>query len=360
MKLKTLNIQQSPNVIERIDHTILSQIYDAYEAILANNNGRNSTLRGQLSVDRAYDYWVSDLTRKWTNLRISVDNGGVYHSWADKEFNRCISKIWGDGYGVIESQFNISKTTQKQSSVESPFYGNKNVRVIDLRPFNNLLFEGTGNYNWFFTVPKEGTGNEYQLREIYVSNVKANTPFQADAFIGTENPTTYTLDKLWWEGPDRVDDGTYELWASTTGNSWYERRVVANHFYYLNHSTGYGRSHHKSITIGDETFEYIDMGERGWQGRGFGALHMLMDTPIPIKVGYYGYWGQAWSQTTFYVPDDQLSTWQKLYSSNDFQSDVNNRPKDIKSISDYNILFRNDGLENWWVYPGKQSNFRTT
>ena len=77
MNLKTLNIQQSLNNIERIDHTVLAKMYNAYEAIMEANNGRGSTLRGKLSVDRAYSSWVETLTRKWTSLQISVDNGAL-------------------------------------------------------------------------------------------------------------------------------------------------------------------------------------------------------------------------------------------------------------------------------------------
>jgi hypothetical protein len=348
MNIKTLNIQQSTNNIERIDHSVLHKMYDTYEAIMAENNGRGSTLRGKLSVDRAYSSWVEDLTRKWTSLKIDVDNGGYYQEWDDPEFKRCISTLWGDGTGCVDSHLSVSRTTKKNSSVESAFYDNKKIHTIDLRPFTNLLLEGTGNENQFYTVPQNSLDTEYNLREIYVSNVKEGTSFNLHSFIGAQS-STFTLNKVWFEGPNRIDDKLVE-WntASSSGQNMLGLKV--QHFYWLNHSTGYGRNHHQQSTIDGETIDYINAYGATWQSRSVFIENYLFDTPIPIRIGGIDYWGHRPSKTTFWVPDDQLATWIKLYAQDGWQ-----QVKDIKSIKDYVLQY--PSLGKWWEYTGKTSNF---
>lgn len=348
MNLKTLNIQQSLNNIERIDHTVLAKMYNAYETVMTNNNGRGSTLRGKLSVDRAYSSWIEDLTRKWTSLKIDVDNGGFYQDWTDNEFKRCIGSLWGDGTGCVSSHLTVSRTTKKNSSVESEFYDNKKIHTIDLRPFTNLLLEGTGNENQFYTVPQNSLDTEYNLREIYVSNVKEGTSLNLHSFIG-QQATRYTLDKVWFESPNRIDDKSVS-WNTANASGQSQCGLYVNHWYWLNHSTGYGRSHHHEVTIDGTTYEYIDGYGDGWQSRSAAIENYLFDTPIPIRIGGYGYWGPNPNKMTIWVPDDQLAAWIKLYSQDGWQP-----VKDIKSIKDYVLKYPE--LGKWWEYPGKSTSF---
>ena len=352
MNLKTLNIQQSLNNIERIDHTVLAKMYNAYEAIMEANNGRGSTLRGKLSVDRAYSSWVETLTRKWTSLQISVDNGGYYQEWSDPEFAKCVSQIFGDGYGVIQGELASQKSTQKNEDVDSPCYQNTKIEIIDLRPFTKLLVEGARKKNKFYVVPSNVQPLEYSLKEIYMSNAKMNTSFDISWFIGDQQ-TTYNVDKVWYEGADRIDDHNTKILPGPGGSS---TGIIIDHYYFLNHSTGYGKDNHKTITINGQTIEYLDMAST-WQTRGAGANNLILDSPIPIRIGGSEYNGAHWGRCTLWVPTSQYTIYQTLYSNDAYSllgTSNGSKPKEVRSIEDYEYTF--PAYKDWWVYPGKTSN----
>ena len=332
MNLQVINIQQSLNTSERIDHYILGEIYKAYKN--PSFKATKSTLKGMVSVDFAYDFWINELQRKWSNFKITAD--GLYHNWDDPVFREGIAKIWGDGYGVPESQLNSPKSfgcTESECKA-GPFWHNTEVEVMDLRPFTNInSIDSKWNYFRIHAHNEDWDHTQKRLKEIYVQVKGGNA--KTDFWGGMTN--SEHLEKLWIEGNKNPSTPCLN-WISVDGS-----QTIIDHYYFRNNCTI------PSATIKRDngtTLGYI-CPQNGWQFRGWWAQNIIVDSPMPLQLNTWLGWGNGVNRTTFWVPDHQLQDYIQVFN---LTTGDEARPKSIRTFTDYNIAFPK--FANWYVYPG--------
>lgn len=355
MNLTSLTIQQSTSNSEFLRNDEVEAIYQAYKN---NNIDRASVLKGLINVQQAYKSHCDELHDRWRYLNFVISEN--YQEWEDEEFQRCIGLLHGDGIGIINSDLNktITLTSPAITGTTSfPLYGNKNIRIIDMRPFKNFSYRrDVEGFNSNLCVVRAGDDeNEYQLKEVYISSITSGGGFSPFSFIegGDNNSQTYTFEKGWFEGCNSTSakgDSIYRQVSGVSSNT----RCCFKHFYWLNHSEGIGQSNRKQIQMpgadeGDLT-TYIEADHWGWYHNSDGEVYcenLIIDSPVPILIRDNGNNNRPWYKiTVLYVPDNQLEIYNYLY-----RTYYNQPPANITTMSNYNTKFRQ--LANWWVYPGK-------
>ena len=334
MNITTLNIQQSLNNTESITHDVLGKIYAAYKD--PQFKVTKSTLRGSVSTDLAYQFWIDELTRKWSNFKISTRE--YYHYWADPVFRECIAKVWGDNYGIAESQLNknFSFSCTQGECEASPFFHNTEVEVIDLRPFTNIS-RIDSTWNWFriHKHNEDWDNSQMKLKEIYVQckTGQVKVDFWGGMYTGEH------LEKLWVEGPKNPSSPCL-TWSSVDG--WNTGQTIIDHYYFRNNCTI--TSNTPIQRDNGSTFNYLNP-QSGWQFRGWWAQNIILDSPIPLQLNDGLGWGNGIGNTTFYVPDHQLSDYVKLYNIRG-----EGQPKAFKTWTEYNITYPR--FARWYEYEG--------
>lgn len=337
MNLQIINIQQSLNTTERITHATLGEIYKAYKSPAFKVT--KSTLRGSVSVDLAYDFWIDELTRKWSNFKITAD--ALYQNWDDPVFREGIAKIYGDNYGVPEAQLNksVSFGCTESECKAGPFWHNTEVEVMDLRPFTNISrMDSYWNYFRIHAYNEDWDHTQMKLKEIYiqVKQGSVKTDFWG-GMISTEH-----LEKLWVEGNKNPSSPCLN-WVSSFdgGQAGQWGQTIIDHYYFRNNCVI------PSSTITRDngtTFGYIDP-HWNWQFRGWWAQNIILDSPMPLKLNSQLDWGNSIVNTTLWVPDHQLADYIKLFNSSEEA-----HPKAVKTFTDYNITFPR--FAHWYEYPG--------
>lgn len=337
MDLQIINIQQSLNTQERITHDTLGKIYKAYK----NQSFKvtKSTLRGAVSVDLAYDFWIDELTRKWSNFRITAD--ALYQNWDDAAFREGIAKIYGDNYGVTESQLGkaLSFSCTETECKTGPFWHNTEVEVMDLRPFTNISrMDSYWNHFRIHSHNEDWDFSQKRLKEIYIQ-VKQGT-IKVDFWGGMSSGEH--LEKLWVEG-NKNSSSPCLSWATADGGNY--GQTIIDHFYFRNNCV----IPSGTITRNNgTTFGYINP-QWGWQYRGWWAQNIIVDSPMPLQLnggnqgGGLG-WGNGLDNTTFWVPDHQLSDYIKMFNT------IGDVVPNVYSFTDYNITFPR--FAHWYEYPG--------
>lgn len=345
MSLTHLNIQQSNTLYERIAPRDLINIYNAYKT---GNLDRSSVIKGAIVSSYGYKTFCDELTTKYKQLKIDI--GEYYTEWDDKEFQRLISLLHGDGYGIMSSDLNkvITLSTNALSgNIQRPFYGNKIITTIDMRPFKNFRYQRTtGTNSNLCVVNWEDSNDAYALKNIYISSISNGQGFTPFSFIqeGNGQSSTYFLDKVWFEGYESTSASTDQIY----GHAGNYNRCCIDHFYWLNHNQGLGTNSRHEFTMTDGTSAYyLDAGSGNWNSRGSYMNNIILDSPIPILIGSHSWGNGKWgSVTKLWVPDDQLDYYNYIYQT------YGERPGNgISTISNYNSEFRT--LANWWKYPGK-------
>lgn len=335
MNITTLNIQQSLYNTEAITHDVLGKIYKAYKD--PKFKVTKSTLRGSVSVDLAYDFWIDELTRRWSNFKISTRE--YYHNWDDPAFRECIANLWGDTYGVAESQLDktFSFGCTENECLASPFYHNTEVEVIDLRPFTNInRMESEWNYFRIHRNNEDWDNSKMALKEAYVQ-IKSGA-IQVDFWGGMRSGEH--LEKLWIEGSKNP---SLPCLAWKSAIDWGGQTII-DHFYFRNNCTITTNAPIKRDN--DTEFNYICPGDRaGWQFRGWWAQNIILDSPIPLQLNVGLGWGNGIGNTIIYVPDHQLRDYIKLYNVKG-----EGFPKAFKTFTDYNIMFPK--FADWYKYEG--------
>ena len=157
-----LYIEQNTGLIEEVSSSIISKLY---ELAISGDLDEFSDLKGRLHSINAYDNQVTYLTTTFENLHISVDTPYIYFS--DPEVLRVISKYWGDGDGVTESQMNSHTSlgfsgTNDIGTNRIPFINNTNVQT-----FNEL-----GRFTSIKTINGQVFENATNLESIDLSNIE--------------------------------------------------------------------------------------------------------------------------------------------------------------------------------------------
>lgn len=354
MDLTQLVVQQNNGTYERVDPGDIEVIYDAF-----HNNDLNklSNMRGALDANFAYKSHCDELKYAYRSLKIRV--GEYYQEWDDPEFQRCISALHGDGVGVIKSDLikQINLTSSAMNGDESrPFYGNKKVKAIDMRPFENFKYNRntTGQKSNLCVVKATDKPDDYQFKEVYISSANSSpgygfTPFSFIEEGNNESPT-YFLDKVWYESTTLKNEP-----EQIYGHAGNYSRCGIEHFYWLNHSIYRGNQYNfKEATMNDGTLvEYNIAAASGWNSRGSFMRNIILDSPVPIVIPAHSWGNNKWGQTRLWVPDAQLDAYNFVYSI-EMQGDM---PASISTMSNYNSVYRD--LANWWRYPGKAT-YQTT
>lgn len=334
MDLKIINIQQSLNTTERITHDTLGEIYKAYKNSAFQVT--KSTLRGAVSVDLAYDFWINELTRKWSNFRITADS--LYQNWDDPIFREGIAKIYGDNYGVSKLNLNQSFSfgCTESECKSGPFWHNTEVEVMDLRPFTNISrMDSHWNYFRIHDYNEDWDHTQKKLKEVYiqVKQGKIWTNFWG-GMLSEEH-----LEKLWIEGNKNPSSP-----CLTWDNGRFARdmgQTIIDHYYFRNNCTLASGS----VTRDNgTTFGYIDP-HNGWQYKGWYAQNIIVDSPIPLSLNNATAFGNKVTKTTFWVPDHQLADYIKLFNTRG-----DSLPQAIRTFTDYNITFPR--FAHWYEYPG--------
>ena len=344
MNLSQLIVQQNNTYYERVDPYDIEVIYNAYKNSTLD---KLSNMKGAIESNFAYKSHCDELKNKYKSLKIQVNE--YYHEWSDAEFQRCISLLHGDGTGVINAdlikQINLNSNAMNGVNTR-PFYGNKKVKIIDMRPFQNFKYTRSEGTNSNLCVVKNNDNeSEYQLKEVYLTskNVSGFTPF---SFIeaGNGSSNTYFLDKVWYEGVESKNINNEQIY----GHAGNYNRCGIEHFYWLNHSECIGYDAHRQITMPDGTIiDYIIAGQGNWNSRGSFMMNIILDSPVPIVIGSHTWGNGRWGQTKLWVPDNQLDAYNYLYAYH-MSGEM---PASISTMSNYNSVNRQ--LANWWVYPGK-------
>lgn len=332
MNITTLNIQQSLNNTETITHDVLGKIYKAYKD--PKFKATKSTLRGSVSVDLAYDFWIDELTRRWSNFKISTRE--YYQNWDDPIFRECIAKLWGDTYGVGKTQLDqsVSFGCTENECLASPFYHNTEVEVIDLRPFTNInRMDSYWNYFRIHKHNEDWDNSKMALKEAYVQ-IKSGS-IKVD-FWGGMNSGEH-LEKLWIEGSKNPASPCI-TWVRADG--WDRGQTIIDHFYFRNNCTV--TTNTPIQRDNGSKFNYI-CPQSGWQFRGFWAQNIILDSPIPLQLNTGLEWGNGIGNTIFYVPDHQLKDYIKLYNVRG-----DGHPKAFKTFNEYNIMFPK--FADWYKY----------
>lgn len=367
MNLTSLTVQQSTTNAEFLMNDEVESIYQTYKH---NNIDRASNLKGLINVQQAYASHCNELKTRFKNLNFVISE--AYQEWEDQEFQRCISLLHGDGIGIISSDLNKTITPKSTAIIGDtlyPFYGNKNIEVIDMRPFKNFAYrrdiEGMGlNNNGssnLCVVRATDDESEYKLKEVYISSITSGGGFSPFTFIepGTTNNSTYTFEKGWFEGCNSTSAKGDSIFRHPTGANTSNNRICFKHFYWLNHNEGIGQSIRKEITLpgASEPTQYITTDNWGWYHNQDGQVYcenLIIDSPIPLLITENGdpRGDRPWFKTTvLYVPDDQFEAYNYLYRTYGTNGNNPQPPAGITTISNYNSKFRQ--LANWWTYPGK-------
>ena len=334
MNITTLNIQQSLNNTEAITHDVLGKIYKAYKD--PQFKVTKSTLRGSVSVDIAYDFWIDELTRKWSNFKISTRE--YYHNWNDASFRECIANLWGDTYGIADSQLNksLSFGCTENECLASPFYHNTEVEVIDLRPFTNInRMDSYWNYFRIHKHNEDWDNSRMALKEAYIQ-IKSGS-INVDFWGGMQSGEH--LEKLWIEGPKNPSSPCIN-WSSASGGNY--GQTIIDHFYFRNNCTV--TTNTPIQRDNGSTFNFL-CPQSGWQFRGWWPQNVILDSPIPLQLNTGLGWGNSIGNTTFYVPDHQLADYIKLYNTRG-----EGQPKAFKTLTEYNITFPR--FAKWYEYEG--------
>lgn len=346
MNLSTLSVQQNRTTYEKIAPQDIEYLYDA---VTNNQLDNKSKLVGSVEADYGYRSHCQAIQSKFKLWNYYIKD--TYYEWEDLAFQRAISKLHGDGTGIRPAD--LIKTITLTSvaafgNTAKPFWQNKDIRVIDMRPFENFRYSYYESTDSNLCVVKAGDNeSSYSLKEIYLTNsvVTGWTPF---SFIerGTSESDIYMLDKVWYEGVFSTSTGAEQIY----GHAGNESRCGIKHFYWLNHSEGLGGYDHRhsiQSVDGTKTYYYIEAGHNNWNSRGSFIENLILDSPIPIAIGWHGWGNGRWNSTMLWVPDDQLEAYNLIYSGST-GSDI---PGGISTISVYNNTYRS--MANWWVYPGR-------
>lgn len=345
MNLTTLSVQQTRTNYEKIAPQDIEYLYDA---VVNNQLDNKSKLVGNVEADYGYRSHCQAIQSKFKLWNYYIKD--TYYEWEDLAFQRAISKLHGDGTGIRPAD--LIKTITLTSvaafgNTTKPFWQNKDIRVIDMRPFENFRYTRTTDSASNLCVVKCGDNeSSYNLKEIYYTSTLANglTPL---TFIeaGPSTAEIYMLDKVWYEGPFSTSLGMEQVYGGAANES----RVGIKHFYWLNHSEGLGGYSHRNeirSVDGTKTYYYI-YSQGGWNSRGSFFENMILDSPIPIYLGAHTWGNGRWRNTMLWVPDDQLEAYNLIYSTNE----PGEMPASISTMSVYNNTYRS--MANWWVYPGR-------
>lgn len=359
MDLNYIKLQQTTTQSEDLAPDEFERIYQMYKN---SSFDRSSIIKGKVNTTYAYQSHINTLRTRFSNFMVNVSNSN-YHEWDDEEFQNCISLLHGSdhvGITAVDLTKPITLSSIASYGDPKPFYGNKNIRVIDMRPFKNFSFQRNYvNYNSNLCVVKAGEDeNEYSLKEIYYSSTnvtwetKGFTPF---AFIekGTASSNTYTLDKVWYEGATTTSLGGEMI----NGDAPNKQRVLIEDFYWLNHNEGIGHQDRNTFTMpGSSEQSYLIWTSRSRDGdyhdNGTYIHNLILDSPIPILVAFHKNYNLWKTETILWVPDHQLDLYNYIYGTLYTQLGCGEvMPKAISTISTYNSTYRNK--QNWWQYPGK-------
>lgn len=359
MDLNYIKLQQTTTQSEDLAPDEFERIYQMYKN---SSFDRSSIIKGKVNTTYAYQSHINTLHTRFSNFNVNVSNS-TYHEWDDEEFQTCISLLHGSdhvGITAVDLTKPIALSSVANYGAPKPFYGNKNIRVIDMRPFTNFSFQRNyKGYDSNLCVVKAGDDeNEYSLKEIYYSSTnvsidtKGFTPF---SFIeaGTANSNTYTLDKVWYEGAT----STSQRGEMINGNAPNKQRVLVEDFYWLNHNEGIGQSERNTYTMpGSDEQKYLIWTNRNFNGdyhdNGTYIHNLILDSPIPVYISQHANYSLWRAETMLWVPDNQLEEYNYIYGT--LASTIGGgqvMPKGISTISVYNAQFRNKA--NWWAYPNK-------
>lgn len=137
-----LRIEQNNGVIEEIDSSIITKLYEiAFSGLDVSSN-----LKGRLHSAKAYGNQIDWLTSHYNDLYITVDD--KYISFADPEVEKILVDLWGDDIGLTE--YDASTITEIPSSTQ--FRGNTNIisfnelsKFINCKNIESYAFDGCTN-----------------------------------------------------------------------------------------------------------------------------------------------------------------------------------------------------------------------
>jgi hypothetical protein len=359
MNLTSLTVQQSTSNTEFLRNDEVESIYQSYKN---SNIDKASVLKGLINVQQAYKSHCDELHARWKYLNFVISEN--YQEWTDQEFQRCISLLHGDGIGIIASDLVKQITARSPAiagNIDYPLYGNKDIEVIDLRPFQNFAYNrDVEGYNSNLCVVRSNDNeNEYKLKEVYLSSITSGGGFSPFSFLepGTTDSQTYIFEKGWFEGCNSNSAKSDSIFRHPTDNNRSTNRCCFKHFYWLNHTECIGQTTRKQIQMPGaaegELTTYIEADNWGWYHNSDGQVYcenLIIDSPVPILIPSNGNNTRPWYKTTvLYVPDSQLEIYNYLYRT--YYDSGRQAPAGITTMSNYNTKFRQ--LANWWVYPGK-------
>ena len=337
--LNKITISQNTTGSETVSNECIPKLYK-----LTKDSYITGRLKGYIRPLYSFPHQTDFLTRRY-ELRIENING-TYYEWDDPEFTENIGKsnYFGDTIGVVDVNQRIDISGSFVSS-QCPLLGNKNIEVIDLRPFTNIYAMKHGLCP--ITVIPSGLSvtelEQYNLREIYVRQPKGNKGNWHPTFsaaINIDGSTPYTLEKCWFENSGETYNHPFDGNGIGTGDD----RVI-KHFYFKNNYIKPGFDVANILSVGTtDGFPYAT----SWQSnRSLGTIkNMLVDSKIPLMPGGVDGWQEwSWQGMTFWVPDWQFETYTQMAARV-------LSPKQIRRISEYWTICSDDGIDpSWWRDP---------